>query len=247
MYLRCSISYFMQTQELIAEIHRLCLAGEDKERAQKFQYYFKHPVDAYGLTSPQVNEIVKTILKGKSLTTETVFEALYYFFNHGKYEEVSCCLLLLDNLHKQFTKATFEAFTAIFEKGIDNWAHADTLAMFVFPKFIKKGIVEPKDFLPWLKASNKFQRRCVPVTFIKAVKQTKEVQPYINFVLPLMSDTEREVHQGMGWFLRECWKIKPQEVEAILLEWKDKAPRLILQYACEKMTMENKQRFKKEK
>ncbi len=247
MYLRCSISYFMQTQALIAEIHRLCLAGEDKERAQKFQYYFKHTVDAYGLTSPQVNEIVKEILKHHQLSQDTVFEALYYFFGNGKYEEISCCLLLLDNLHKQFTKATFHAFSAIFEKGIDNWAHADTLAMFVFPKFIKKGIVTPNEFLPWMKAKNKFQRRCVAVSYIKVVKQSKEVQPYINYVLPLMNDPEREVHQGMGWFLRECWKINPQEVEAVLLEWKDKAPRLILQYACEKMTTENKQHFKKNK
>ena len=173
MYLRWSIPFSMQTQELIPEIHRLCLAREDKERAKKFQYYFKHTVDAYGLTSPQVNEIVKEILKRNQLLPKTVFEALYYFFEQGKYEEISCCLLLLDNLHKQFTKATFHAFSAIFEKGIDNWAHADTLAMFIFPKFIKKGIVTPEEFLPWLKAKNKFQRRCVAVSYIKAVKQNK--------------------------------------------------------------------------
>ena len=59
-----------------------------------------------------------------------------------------------------------------------------------------------------------------------------------------MTDAEREVHQGMGWFLRECWKIKHQEVETVLLEWKNTAPRIILQYACEKMTTEDKQRFK---
>jgi 3-methyladenine DNA glycosylase AlkD len=51
----------------------------------------------------------------------------------------------------------------------------------------------------------------------------------------------------MGWFLREAWKVNAAEVEAFLLKYKDSAPRLIIQYACEKMTPENKQRFKRAK
>ena len=71
--------------------------------------------------------------------------------------------------------------------------------------------------------------------------------PAILFVEKLMTDPEREVHQGMGWFLREAWKINSAEVEPFLLKYKDSAPRLIIQYACEKMTAENKQRFRRTK
>ena len=35
--------------------------------------------------------------------------------------------------------------------------------------------------------------------------------------------------------------------ETFLLKWKNTAPRLIIQYATEKMTLEQKLRFKKEK
>jgi hypothetical protein len=38
-----------------------------------------------------------------------------------------------------------------------------------------------------------------------------------------------------------------KETEAFLLKWKNEAPRLIYQYATEKMTAEEKKRFKKEK
>ena len=62
-----------------------------------------------------------------------------------------------------------------------------------------------------------------------------------------MMDKEREVHQGVGWFLREAWKIEPAPVEAFLLKYKDTAPRLIFQYATEKMTPEEKNRFRKSK
>ena len=50
-----------------------------------------------------------------------------------------------------------------------------------------------------------------------------------------MMDPERVVQQGLGWFLRETWKKHPKAVEAFLLEWKDRSPRLIFQYATEKM------------
>jgi 3-methyladenine DNA glycosylase AlkD len=62
-----------------------------------------------------------------------------------------------------------------------------------------------------------------------------------------MKDADREVHQGMGWFLREAWKIRPEETETFLLEWRNTAPRLIFQYACEKMDKEHKLKFRKNK
>ena len=62
-----------------------------------------------------------------------------------------------------------------------------------------------------------------------------------------MNDKEREVHQGAGWFLREAWKIERNETEAFLYKWKETAPRLIIQYATEKMTKDEKMKFKKSK
>jgi 3-methyladenine DNA glycosylase AlkD len=62
-----------------------------------------------------------------------------------------------------------------------------------------------------------------------------------------MLDKEREVHQGMGWFLREAWKKKPEVTEQFLFKWKDKSPRLIIQYATEKMQQEEKLKFRKGK
>ena len=67
----------------------------------------------------------------------------------------------------------------------------------------------------------------------------------LKIIEPLMQDNERVVHQGVGWFLRESWKKFPEQIEDYLLKYKDTSPRLIFQYACEKMTPENKARFKK--
>jgi len=94
---------------------------------------------------------------------------------------------------------------------------------------------------------NKFQRRAVPVSLIKLMKETGKVVEYVDFIESLMMDPEREVHQGVGWFLREAWKIDPLPVEEFLLKYKETAPRLIFQYATEKMTPAGKERFRRTK
>jgi 3-methyladenine DNA glycosylase AlkD len=223
------------------------MANADAERLKKSQRFFKEEFVGHGLSAPQVYSKVKEIQKRGDLDLPTVLDAIPVFLRDGMYEEISMALLLADGLWKQFTPETFRTIGNWFAFSITNWAHADTLGMFILPKFLDKKIIEVDDFSSWLDSPYKFQRSCVPVTLIKHIKKTREVMPAIQFVEKLMADPEREVHQGMGWFLREAWKISPEEVETFLEKYKDTAPRLIFQYACEKMTAENKQRFKKQK
>jgi 3-methyladenine DNA glycosylase AlkD len=74
---------------------------------------------------------------------------------------------------------------------------------------------------------------------------TRDYKKLLALIQPLMSDKERVVHQGAGWFLREAWKRQPKPVEDFLFRHKDTAARLIFQYATEKMTPEQKSRYRK--
>lgn len=237
----------MNTTELVQEIRSYCIENADAERVKKSQHYFKEEFVGYGLMAPQVYAKVKDMQKTQAFSLPTVLEAMPAFMKSKMFEEITFGLLLTDGLWKQFTPETFHSIENWFSFSISNWAHADTLGMFILPRFLDKKIIEMNDFNTWLDSPYKFQRRCVPVTLIKHIKKTKEVLPSILYVEKLMSDPEREVHQGIGWFLREAWKISPGEVEAFLLKYKDSSPRLIYQYACEKMTPENKLRFKRAK
>jgi 3-methyladenine DNA glycosylase AlkD len=233
--------------ELISEIITFCQENADEAMALKYSRYFKGEFNAYGLTNPMVNAKVKEMLRRKDFTIQTVIEAAPQLFKSGKYEETSFALLLLNGLPKEFSKEVFKTIESWFSIAIHNWAHADTLAMFTLPQFIKREIITMNDFKPWLTSEYKFQRRCVPVTLIKSLKTTEDYNSIFEFLKPLMLDPVREIHQGMGWFLREAWKKKPEVTEAFLLKYKNTAARLIFQYACEKMTPEQKLKFKKEK
>lgn len=240
-------NFTMTSNEIIQEIRSYCLANANAERLKTSQRFFKDEFVGYGLTAQQQYAQAKTLQKENGIDLPAVLEAAPILMKGGMYEEISMGLLLFDGLWKQFTPETFQTISNWFVFGINNWAHADTLGMLLLPKFLDKKILEMNDFGSWLDSPYKFQRRCVPVTLIKHMKKTRQVMPSILFVEKLMADPEREVHQGMGWFLREAWKINPAEVESFLLKYKDTAPRLIIQYACEKMTPENKLRFKRAK
>ena len=145
------------------------------------------------------------------------------------------------------TKDTFKVIEQWFPIGIRNWAHTDGLCSELLDPMLKKNIFSMNDLSKWRKSNYRFQRRAVPVALIKTAKKCNDIHPYLNFINSMMMDPERVVHQGLGWFLREAWKVYPEPVEEFLMKWKNDAARLIFQYATEKMDKEYRLKFRREK
>ncbi len=234
----------MNAKELINEIRLYCEQKEDPVSLQKYQRYFKGGYDGYGLNTTTINNKIKDLIRDYDISLSTIVEATPELMESGMYEETSFALLLLNQFEKDYSYKVFETIGKWFSIGITNWAHADTLGMYILPKFMAQQIIDLKSFVSWVSSSFKFQRRSVPVTFIKSLKEHR-ISNLLDFITPLMEDIEREVHQGVGWFLREAWKENNSIVEDYLLEYKYTAPRLIIQYACEKMTKEDKKKYKR--
>ncbi|MBN1143433.1 MAG: DNA alkylation repair protein [Bacteroidales bacterium] len=238
----------MTSQQYIQDIRAFCLANANKANAEKYSRYFKEGLyNGYGLSAPMMYEKAKEILAREGLTLQVVMESAPELIRAGKSEEISIMMMTVRGLRKHFTKVTFSLIEKWFTIGIDNWAHADTLGGMLIPEFMLKGIIGIEDLNTWLKATNKYQRRCVPVTLIKTLKTTPDYKELFRFIECLMTEAEREVHQGTGWFLREAWKKKPEATETFLMKWKDTAPRLIFQYATEKMTAAGKASFRRKR
>jgi 3-methyladenine DNA glycosylase AlkD len=236
----------MSPSDLVSDIREYCLENENPEIVAKYSRYFHDGYDAYGLTLEQIEQTVLEILEGGA-GFKLIQQACRLLIQSPKYEETSFAILLTKAFEKDFTAKTISELEFWFTFGIKNWAHTDVISSeLVFP-LLKSKFINFENLESWRTAYNKFQRRAVPVSLIKMLKTTKDFQPFFDFVSPMMLDKAREVHQGLGWFLREAWKINKQDTEAFLILWKDKAPRLIFQYATEKMTAEEKKKFKKEK
>lgn len=219
----------------------------NEQNVIKYSRYFKEGYNAWGNGGTDVQDVVKHIEQNyPSLTLKQIIELGLLLFKHGKYEMGSVAIVLINNRIKDFDKDTFDGVKKWFDFGVNNWGHSDYLCTKVTPPFLTGKIIDYKAMRQWLLSESRWTRRAVPVTLL-CLRKAENAQQLVDFLEPLMLDTERVVHQGLGWFLRELWKIHPEPVEELLYKYRNTAARLIIQYATEKMSKEQKERFRKEK
>ena len=237
----------MKAREIFDHMHEFGMNNQNPAIVAKYQRYFKEGYDAYGLSQEQTASLVKEILALPGVNQELVLESSLLLAGSPKYEMTVIAIRLVLNYQKTWTTSTFHTVEKWFSVGITNWAQTDYICGELMNLFFKKKLVSLDSIASWRSAENKFQRRAGVVSLIKPMKISTDFQPWFTFIEPMMHDPAREVHQGLGWFLRETWKKQPEVAGQFLLRYKDTAPRLIFQYATEKMTAEGKERFRKGK
>jgi 3-methyladenine DNA glycosylase AlkD len=237
----------MKAPELYEDIKNFCILNADEEIVKKYSRYFKDGFYGYGLANGLIQSKVKEYANQGWCTIDLVYEVSKLLVPEKKFELPSFAFNLLNEFNKELDYKTFEIIETWFSPGINNWAHTDGIVQLFFPVLWKKEIIELEDLSKWRTAENKFQRRCVLVAMIKYLKHSDDFKTMFNFIDSLMMDPEREVHQGLGWFLRECWKRNRKVTEDFLLKWKNDCARLIIQYATEKMSKEERLQFRRDK
>ena len=239
----------MNPDEILHEFQVFCSENADPAIIKKYSHYFVEGYDAYGVSGKKLEEFHGNIFNKyrAALGFDGFLSLGDRLVKTGKYEDASLALMFAADFTKEYKPEHFERFGYWLDDGIRNWAHADSMAGGILPVFMKNKIVPYTAFSPWRSAESKWKRRVVPVSLIKELKTCPDVTEWLDFLNPMMLMPEKVVHQGLGWFLREAWKLFPVPVETFLLKWKDSAPRLIIQYATEKMTSDQKARYKKGK
>ena len=229
------------------EIRRFCEKNANPEIVKKYSRYFTEGYDAYGLG----REIYETQLAvwfdqwNKDLSLDDYLRLGDKLVSTGKYEEASFAIGFAYSKKEEFTPETFDRLGRWLEKGIRNWGHTDVLSGMALSHFITHKIVGIEALEEWTRSPSKWKRRSVPVVMIDVLKTKIPLKKMLRIVNPLMTDPDKFVQKGLGWFLREAWKLHPAEVEAFLLGWKDVCGRIIVQYATEKMDKKHKERFRK--
>ncbi len=237
----------MTHERRLAEIRKFCRAHGDPAVVAKYAKYFTEGYDAYGVPSAKMEaQRDAWLAKWDDLGRDGFLDLGDRLVATGKYEEGSFALWFAQAFRKQHTAATFERLGRwLDEGGYRNWGHVDAFCALVLSPLLVDGVAKPRAMAAWRASPSKWKRRAVPVALIPLVKRGTPVRGLLTLVSPLMKDDEKPVQQGLGWFLREAWKADPEPVEALLLKWKERCGRVIVQYATEKMTAAQKARFRR--
>lgn len=233
----------------IEEISAFCKANASEEVVKKYTRYFKEGFDGYGIEQKLYEQQRDAWIKQwqAEMTLADYLDLADELFQHGRYEEKALAISFVQSQRNSYTGDTFVRIGNWFNYGINNWATTDVLCMLVLSSFLFDKIISLDDLKSWHVASSEWQRRVIPVTLVELAK--KELKPADAFdcIGPLMLDESEYVQKGIGTLMRTLWKKQPAEVEAFLLNWKDRCGRLIVQYATEKMDKEYRKQFRKVK
>jgi len=229
------------------EIKTFLTQNSDPAIAKKYAKFFKEGYDPYGVDPKKLQEKREEWydLWQKDLSTNDFVALCEELLKSGKWEEKTSAVNFMSRLRQNYTKTLFKKMGEWFEKYIDDWATCDVACGQVLYHFLADKIVSFKDLLEWTDSSSKWRRRAVPVTMVEMVSRHGKIKDSLRAATKLLLDPEKVVHQGVGWLLRETWKKSPKEVEDFLYKWKDKAPRLIIQYATEKIPKEKRKRYRR--
>lgn len=233
---------------LVAEIESFCREHASAANVQKYSRYFKEGYQAYGVSFDEMLDYKRTLLETHgSLGLSGFLDLGDLLFQNPNYEMGSFAIILTAACRDKMKSAEFQRVGRWLDEGVRNWAHCDVLAGELTGWCLATGSVKMEALGKWRSSPARFKRRAVPVSLLPLLKTVDDCKPLLEFIRPMMLDDERVVHQGLGWFLREAWKKQPKRVETFLAEFKDTAARLIFQYATEKMTPAERNRFRRAK
>ena len=236
-------------EERFLEIRRFCEQNANPEIVKKYSRYFTEGYDAYGLDQKTFESQRDKWLElwNKEFSLNDFLLLGDKLISSGKYEEASFAISFIYSNTEKLTAETFDKLGSWLENGIINWAHTDVLCGKALSFFFTNKILEIESLKKWTESASKWKRRAVPVTLIDVLNTDVPLERLFNIIESLMQDDEKFVQKGLGWFLRESWKIYPKKTEDFLLKWKDTCGRIIIQYATEKMDKKNKDRFRRAK
>lgn len=238
-----------KVEEKFNIIREFCKSNGNPEIVKKYARYFTEGYDGYGLSK----EIFENQSDKWLELWKDEFDINDYLLlgeklvSTGKFEEASMAITFLAANIEKLTSDHLMQIGNWLENGIRNWGHTDVLSGSVLSPLITNKIVDIESFVPWIQSDSKWKRRSIPVTLIDALKMDIPLERILALIDPLMSDNEKFVQKGLGWFLREAWKKYTEQTEKFLLKWKDTCGRTIIQYATEKMTKEYRKKFRREK
>ena len=236
-------------EKKFCEIRKFCKENANPENVKKYSRFFTEGYDAYG-----IDKDIFIAQRDKWLgeweedfSFQDYLELGNKLIATGKYEEASFAVSFMYSNTNKFTLETFEKLGLWLENGIVNWGHTDVLAGMALSYFFTANMLEIEVFSSWTKSESIWKRRAVPVTLVEVVKKDVAIKRIFAVIAPLMMDEAKKVQQGLGWLLREVWKKEPSLTETFLLKWKDSCGRTIIQYATEKMTKEDRLKFRRNK
>jgi len=217
-------------------------AVADPKFAAALRWFFKEPVNPYGVRTPQVRELARLAYREvKQWPVAERDRFVTELWKSGMLEEG----VLVSHLYRRFAKSCGAREFAMFEQWLNryvgNWSHCDGVSTWLIAASIANRPELTAKLAAWTKSKIRWKRRSAAVSLIQEAKRGRNTETIFLICDLLRDDTDDMVRKGVGWLLKETYPARPRETLVFLENWRANAPRLILRLAAEKMSAEHRQ------
>ena len=216
-------------------------AAADPKFEAGLRWFFKEPVNPYGVRTPQLQELARLAYgQVKQWPVAQRDRFVTELWKSGMLEEG----VLVAHIYRRFAKSCDEREFRMFEQWLDryvrNWSHCDGVSAWLIAASIANRPGLADRLARWTKSKNRWKRRSAAVSLIQEAKRGTNTETIFHICGLLLEDSDDMVRKGVGWLLKETYPQRPREVLDFLDPWRTRAPRLVLRIAAEKMTPRDK-------
>jgi 3-methyladenine DNA glycosylase AlkD len=231
-----------RARELAAAIRARLETVAEPEMAAGVRNFFREAVDPIGVRSRDLQKVVAEVYQVVKQWPAAERNRLCTLLWEGaKMEEGALICHLYRRFAKQCGAAEFRLFERWIDRYVHNWAHCDGVSSWLLAACIANEPALKDRLAPWTRSKNRWKRRASAVSLLQEGKQGRGTEAIFAIAGALRDDPDDMVQKGVGWLLKETYPRRPREVVRLLMGWSG-APRLMLRYACEKMTAADRAR-----
>jgi 3-methyladenine DNA glycosylase AlkD len=225
-----------QAFELAVSIRARLEAVAQPDMAAGARNFFREPVDPIGVRSRDLQKVVaevwRVVKKWPAAERDRLCTLLW---EGGKMEEGVLVCHLCRRFAKQCAGPEFRMFERWIDRYVHNWAHCDGVSSWLLAACVANEPALMDKLLPWTRSRNRWKRRAAAVSLLQEAKKGRSTEAIFAIAGRLRDDPDDMVRKGVGWLLKETYPRRPREVVRLLTGWSG-VSRLMLRYACEKMT-----------
>jgi 3-methyladenine DNA glycosylase AlkD len=229
-------------EQVRAELRRL---GDHRVRASIDRFFTpEQRTESYGVASPALKRIAQSAYGSvKAWPVAELDRFCVELWEGGTNEEGALVCYIYKRFAKTCGEREFGLFTRWLDRYVTNWGHTDGLALWLLGASIANQPSLIGDLEGWTRSKNRWKRRAAAVALVPSARRGQHTREILRIAEPLIPDEDDMVRKGVGWLLKETYPKKPAEVMRFLIPRRTKTSRLVLRYAAEKMSADDRARL----
>jgi 3-methyladenine DNA glycosylase AlkD len=225
------------------DIRRALREGGTSPDSSGVQHFFKERVRSHGWRTADLRNVAVQVRRDllKNHGMDFVVRVADELFSGEFLEEKAFAVFLLEGKTGELGAREFRLFASWLDR-VRNWADHDGLVHYLLSPIVAAEPHYCGEVFRWVKSRNRWRRRAACVALIRGARKKRLFAEIVRTSDMLLDDEDDMVQKGLGWLLREAAKYDAKRTVPYLMKIRERAPRLVLRTACEKLSAAERKR-----